>query len=285
MLIAQLTDIHVGRSPEEGAGELNQVRLRAVLDRLLAEPHRPDLLVLTGDVTENGDRASFARTAALLADCPLPVWPVVGNHDTREALVHAFPQVRPAEDGFLHYVVEQGGLRLVMLDTIEPGRGAGAFCDARAAWLAARLAEAPATPTLIFMHHPPVASGIDWMDPPRDAGWIDRFGAAIDGHRQLRAICCGHLHRPMATALRGVPVQVAPSVAPLLALDLRAVDPERPDQRALVVAEPPAYALHRWDGEALATHYAQVGDWPIAARYTEELQPMIRQTRAEQASS
>src|SRR5262249_33963319 len=155
-------DIHIGFAPGEDPEELNHSRFRATLDRLAEAPNRPDMLVLTGDITDRGDIESFERTAAMLAGCPVPVWPIVGNHDTLESLLRAFPQVRPAEGGFLHYVLEHDGLRIVLLDTLEPGRHGGAFCAARQAWLTARLDEASQAPTLIFMHHPPVVSGIDW---------------------------------------------------------------------------------------------------------------------------
>jgi 3',5'-cyclic AMP phosphodiesterase CpdA len=283
MLIAQMTDIHIGFAPDAEAEELNLSRFRAALDRLIEAPDRPDMLVLTGDVTEHGDGESYARTAALLAGCPFPVWPTVGNHDDRENLLRAFPHVRAAEGGFVHYVLEQARLRIVLLDTFEPGRSGGAFCAARQAWLGARLTEAPDTPTVIFMHHLPAASGMDWMDPGPDEGWIARFGAAVEGHRQIRAIHCGHLHRPLATTFRGIPLHATPSVAPLVALDLRPTDPERPDGRALIALEPPAYALHRWDGANLVTHYVQVGDWPVMARYSERTQAMIREALADRA--
>ena len=276
MLIAQVTDIHIGFAPGEEPEELNHSRFRATLDRLLEAPNRPDLLVLTGDITENGDIESFDKTAALLAQCPFPVWPMVGNHDTRAGLLHAFPQVRPAAGGFLHYVVEQDALRIVLLDTLEPGRHGGAFCPARQAWLTAQLDGAPDTPTLIFMHHPPVVSGIDWMDPAPDEGWVLRFGAAVEGRTNVLAIHCGHLHRPLAARFRGIPLHVTPSVAPLVALNLNPADPDYPDDRDLITTEPPTYALHRWDGTTLATHYESVSDWHVLARYSAHLQPMIR---------
>ena len=275
MLIAQMTDIHIGFAPDEKPEELNHVRFRATLDRLLEGPNKPDLMVVSGDLTDHGDMESFEKAAALLAECPFPVWPMVGNHDTRESLLHAFPQVS-AEDGFVHYVIEREGLRLIMLDTIEPGRHGGAFCETRQAWLEARLSEAPDKPTLIFMHHPPVVSGIDWMDPAPDESWIQRFGAAVAGRSQILAIHCGHLHRPLATTFRGIPLHVTPSVAPLVAMDLRPIDEDNPDGRDLITTEPPTYALHRWDGTNLATHYERVSDWQVMARYTEALQPMIR---------
>jgi 3',5'-cyclic AMP phosphodiesterase CpdA len=163
VLIAQMTDIHVGFAPHEKPEELNLTRFRATLKRLIEGPNRPDMLVLSGDITDHGDDESFAKTAALLKDCPFPIVPMVGNHDSRAGLLGAFPQVVPAEGGFLHYVVDAPlGLRIICLDTLEDGRHGGAFCEARAAWLAARLAEARETPTLIFMHHPPVIAPPDY---------------------------------------------------------------------------------------------------------------------------
>jgi Icc protein len=276
MLIAQITDLHIGFDPEETPEELNLRRLRATLARLLGGPNHPDLLVVSGDITDNGDPGSFDDAATLLSGCPFPVWPMVGNHDTREALLHAFPHIS-GEGGFVQYAIDAGGLRVILLDTLEPGRHGGAFCGARAQWLAAELAAHPDTPTMIFMHHPPVVSGIDWMDPAPDEDWIARFGAVVEFQDQILAICCGHLHRPLATEFRGIPLRVCGSVAPLVAMDLRPVDRHHPDGRDLITTEPPSYALHRWDGRTLTTHTEAVSGWHALAHFTDKLQPMIHE--------
>lgn len=283
MLIAQMTDIHIGFDPEAMPEELNRIRFRATLDRVVASPNDPDFLVLSGDLTDHGDDESFARIAELLRIAPCPVLPLVGNHDTREGLLRAFPDT-PSEDGFLHYVVEAAGLRIICLDSFEPGRHGGAFCTARRDWLRARLEEGGGAPCVIFMHHPPVVSGIDWMDPVADEDWIANFAAAVDGHeRAIQAIHCGHLHRRLHASFRGIPLGVTPSVAPLVALDLRPIDAARADNRALITTEPPSYALHRWDGHSLVTHYESCDDWDVLAHYGEHLKPMIREMFAERS--
>ncbi|ANY18588.1 3',5'-cyclic adenosine monophosphate phosphodiesterase CpdA [Tsuneonella dongtanensis] len=274
MLIAQLTDIHIGFDPDEMPEELNLRRFRATLARLLGGPNRPDMLILSGDITDNGDLESFEDAAALVSGCPFPVWPMVGNHDSREGLFHAFPHIK-GEGGFVHYAVDADGLRILLLDTLEPGRHGGAFCEARARWLAAELAAHPDTPTLIFMHHPPVVSGIDWMDPAATEDWIVRFGDVVEGHEQIRGIHCGHLHRPIHSTFRGIPLSVTGSCAPLVAMDLRPVDRDHPDGRDLITTEPPSYALHRWDGSSIVSHYEDVSGWHALAHYTDKLQPMI----------
>jgi 3',5'-cyclic AMP phosphodiesterase CpdA len=282
VLIAQLTDIHIGFDPVAEGEELNLTRFRATLERVLHGPNRPDLMVLSGDITDHGDATSFATTVEALRDCPVPILPMVGNHDSRPGLLGAFPQIEPSEGGFLHYVIEAGlGLRVICLDTLEDGRHGGAFCAARARWLADRLSEAPDAPTLIFMHHPPVVSGIDWMDPAPHEPWMERLREVLTGQSQVQAIHCGHLHRPIITQFAGIPLGVTPSVAPLVAMDLNPIDKDAPDDRELITTEPPTYALHRWDGQSLVTHYERVGDWQVLARFHAGLQPMIRGMFAE----
>lgn len=275
-----MTDIHIGFDPDEKPEELNRIRFGKTLDRVVNSPNPIDMLVLSGDLTDHGDRESFEKTASLLTICPFPIYPMVGNHDTRVELLNAFPDT-PTNGGFIQYAVEHEGLRIIFLDTLELGRHGGAFCEARRDWLAAELTAHPATPTLIFMHHPPVVAGIGWMDPGADEAWMQRFGQAVEGHRQILAIHCGHLHRPIHAMFKGIPVSVTASVAPLVAMDLRIVDPDAPDGRDLITTEPPTYALHRWEDAALVTHYEAVDDWDVLASYSENLQPMIREMFAE----
>jgi len=279
LLIAQITDTHIGFD-RDNPDEYNRVRLAALIERLVEGPNRPDLLLLTGDLTEFGDAASYAHLAEVLAPCPFPVHLMVGNHDDRAALLEAFPQT-PSSAGFVHYAIELDGLRVLMLDTIEPGRHGGAFCEARAAWLAGELAARPQTPTVIAMHHPPFVAGIDWMGGDEDEAWITRFAATIAGHGQVSAILCGHIHRTIHTIWHGVQLSVCSSSAPTVGLDLRPVDPDRPDGRAMITDELPGYGLHYWDGARLISHYEAVGALDTLARYDSGMQDVVRQIASE----
>jgi 3',5'-cyclic AMP phosphodiesterase CpdA len=283
LLIAQITDVHIGFD-RDNPDELNMQRLRAVVRRLIDGPNRPDMLLMSGDLTESGDAESYARLAETVAECPFPVWAMAGNHDEREALLAAFPQT-PSEGGFVHYVLEQEGLRIVVLDTLEPGRHGGAFCDARAAWLRGQLAADTATPTYIAMHHPPFESGITWLDSAATEPWIARFAKAVEGFPQLRGIIAGHLHRVIHTLWNGLVITVCSSTAPTVGLDLSPIDANVPDGRALITDELPAYALHRWTGESLITHFESVGHNAALARFDANLQPMIEGMMAERTET
>lgn len=285
MLIAQMTDIHIGFDPDARPEELNRQRFRATLDRLLEQPNTPDMLLLTGDITDRGDADSFAKTAQMLEKCPFPVLPLVGNHDTREQLLAAFPDT-PTNDGFVQYSLLQEGLLIIALDTREPGRHGGAFCERRQAWLSQTLAANKGTPTVIFMHHPPIISGIRWMDPLAGEPWLVRLADALEGYaEQVQAIHCGHLHRPLVGRFCGIPVSVTPSVAPLVSMDMRPISAEESDNRALITTEPAAYALHRWADGQLVSHYERVSDWDVLAYYGPHLKPMIREMEDEKKAS
>ena len=274
MLIAQITDIHLGFDPGN-PDELNRQRLDTVLRALIEGPSRPDLLLATGDLTDHGDSDSYRALADAFGQCPFPVWPCMGNHDDRANFAAIFPDV-PQQGGFIHYVIPLPGRRIIMLDTLEPGRHGGAFCEARARWLAERLDEDSATPTLIVMHHPPVEVGIDWMNTHPDEPWVQRFAATIEGRPNIVALICGHLHRTITAPWKGTSVAICSSTAPQLALDLRPMDPAAPDGRPMIIADAPAYALHRWTGEGLVTHFETAGDQATLAKFDNGMQPLVQ---------
>lgn len=281
MLIAQITDIHLGFVPDT-PDEDNRQRLDAVLAVLSEGVNRPDLLIVSGDLTDRGDVDSYRRLSEAIGACPFPVYPCLGNHDQRDAFAEVFPLV-PMDDGFAHYCIALEGLRIIVLDTLEPGRQGGGFCAERATWLEARLSEQRSTPTIIVMHHPPFDAGIAWISAHSDEPWVRRFVRTIAGHGQIAAIWCGHLHRPIVARVYDVQVTVCPATAAQLALDLRPIDAERLDERVMVHDDPPGYALHRWQDGALVTHFDIVRARIPYAVFNAAMQPTVRQIAAERA--
>ena len=275
MLIAQITDIHLGFEAGN-PDELNRRRLDQALRRLAGMVPRPDLLLATGDLADTGDDSeSYARLKEAVADLPFPVFYALGNHDGREAFRANFPDA-PTADGFLQYAIEDHDLRILVLDTLEEGRHGGNFCATRAAWLSARLAEAPGRPTLIVLHHPPIASGHPWMTENPRAEWVRRLHGIISAHGNIVGLIAGHLHRPVVTRWAGTTLACCPSTAPQVAMDFEAIDPDRPDGRAMIVADPPWYAIHLWNGDSLISHFDTAGEHPVLASYGPEMQPLVR---------
>jgi 3',5'-cyclic AMP phosphodiesterase CpdA len=274
MLVAQITDIHLGFEPDNVA-EFNRKRLDQVLHSLSELDPQPDLLLATGDLVDRGDLDSYRRLRTALEACPFPVWPCLGNHDQRDNFREVFPEV-PMVDGFVQYVVETDPVRFVILDTLEEGRHGGSFCETRARWLSETLAAAPDRKTIIVMHHPPFDTGIEWMTTHPDEPWVLRLRAALNGHDQIVGILCGHIHRTIVTSWGRYPLAVCPSTAPQVALTLAPIDPEHADLRPMIIADPAAYALHFWNGESLVSHFDTADPHVVIVRYDERMQPLVR---------
>lgn len=257
MLIAQITDLHAG-DPSAGLDPPldTLAAVGAAVRHLNALEPRPGLAMITGDlVADEKDPACYEDLAVTLQDLQLPFHVLPGNHDDRAVIRRVFAPLgaMPAEEGeFLHYALDAGEVRLIALDTHDPGRENGLLCTARLAWLEDCLAAAPRRPTLLFMHHPPFATGIEKFDAIGLANGED-LGAIVARNPQIKAIACGHVHRDIAVAWRGTLVVVTPSTGYQYALTLRqGADLTR-------IAEPPACRLFRWQADAgLVAHLSYI---------------------------
>ena len=142
MLITQLTDLHL-RPPGRAAyrvAETNMLTERA-FGRLRTLRPQPDVVVITGDMTDCGLPEEYALLRTLLSALPMPVFMVPGNHDRRDNLKRAFadwPTV-VADPDFVQFVVDDFPVRLIGLDTVVEKASAGALCKRRLKFLSTRL--------------------------------------------------------------------------------------------------------------------------------------------------
>ena len=276
ILVAQITDLHIGFD-RGNPHELNVRRLNMVIDHLKAMTPLPSLLLVTGDMVEHGeDVDAYRHMKALVARWEGPILWAMGNHDDRANFRAVMPEVPADPNGFIQYETDHGGLRWIILDTLDAGRHGGTICTRRASWLKERLEERKRTPTVIVLHHPPVDTGIDWMSALSCEDWVKRLERLVKPAKQVVAMIAGHVHRPIATSFAGKPLSVCPSAAPWVALDLEDIDPRRPDGRPLILADAPAFALHYWNGSRMLTHFDIAGPRHVIASYDDNLQPMIR---------
>jgi 3',5'-cyclic AMP phosphodiesterase CpdA len=256
MIIAQITDTHVrhkgGLAYERVATDL---MLEAAVRHLNTMRPQPTVVVATGDLCDRGAAEEYTHLRAILSEFEMPVFLIPGNHDDRAALRDAFSDhaYLPKDGDFLHYAVDDYPVRLIGLDTVVPGEAGGHLCAERLDWLAERLDAGPARPTVLFMHHPPFATGVKHMDEIGLDG-AEALAEIVARHPQIERILCGHLHRPIQMRWHGTLVSTAPSTAHQVVLDLRH------DAPAEFNMEPPACQLHVWDAaQGLVSHTSYIG--------------------------
>jgi 3',5'-cyclic AMP phosphodiesterase CpdA len=256
MLIAHISDLHVVPPGQKVCGRVDTAAyLERAVSHLGSLDPQPDIVIATGDLTDAGEPAAYARLRALLQPLRPPVFVIPGNHDDRAALGDAFRDAGylPRNGRRLHYTVKDWPVRLIALDTLVPGEGGGSLEPADLSWLEDRLAEQPERPTLILMHHPPILTGIQHMDEVGLKG-ADGFKAVVARHGNIERIVCGHIHRSIQARFAGTLVSVAPSTAHQVLFDLRDGAPGR------FTMEPPGFQLHLWEaGPGMRTHTVPIG--------------------------
>jgi 3',5'-cyclic-AMP phosphodiesterase len=260
MLIAQITDLHV--CPRGLAAnrvvETNMMTERAI-DAVIALRPRPDVVLITGDLTDCGLVAEYEQLKIMLRRLDLPFFVIPGNHDRRENFRRALSDYRGVTDDpeFVQFVVDDYPIRLIGLDTLVPGKGEGALCARRLAFLERSLARERDKPTVIFMHHPPFDCGILHMDRIRLLAGAERLAEIVRPYRNVERILCGHHHRAIEARFAGTICSIAPSVAHQVMFTIA------DDGPAALVLEPPAYQLHRYRPDTgIVSHTLYVERYP-----------------------
>lgn len=248
--IVQLSDTHITADGRLAYGKVDTcaalARAVAHVTALQDRIGRIDAVVVSGDLVDLGTDAEYRRFRALTEGLEPRLLVLPGNHDERAAMRRAFADLGdlPPGDGPLDHAVMIGALHVMLLDSTVPGQPHGALNAGQLAWLDQQLNARPATPTLVFLHHPPFETGIAHMDVQRLLNAPDLV-EVLARHAQLRLVSCGHVHRAISTTVAGVPCMIAPAPAHAVTLDTR------PEAEPTFTLEPGAVTVHRWRGAGL----------------------------------
>jgi Icc protein len=243
MKFIHLTDLHLTKPGQLLWGLDPMARLQSALDDI--RKHHPDAerLIITGDLTEWGEREAYAALKQMLAGMPMPAHLMLGNHDEREAYYSVFSGPKD-DNGFAQHAIDTRVGRMLFLDTLKgPPSSAGLYCAARRQWLQRELAAGG--PVWLFMHHPPMAIAHPLMDLiALEDG--ESFSQMLAPH-DVRHLFFGHAHRIISGQWRGIPFSALPSLNHQLPLVGGAV-------ATIYSDEPPAYAVVHIEKDTTLVH-------------------------------
>jgi Icc protein len=260
ILIAQISDLHI-KAP--GSLAYGRVDTAKALERCVATLNglnpEPDLVVISGDLTDAPTAEAYEHLLALLQSLRLPFAAIPGNHDSRELMRAAFPHAAYASSfGPLDQHADAGGLDILLLDSSVPGKPYGELGEQTLQWLETMLAGSADRPALLFLHHPPFVAGIWHMDC-QNLQNANELAAIIRRNERAQLVACGHVHRATLAMFAGRPCTICP--APNHAVDLDLAHLREPSFKV----EPPAFHLHVWyPGEGfgkLVTHQVSIGEF------------------------
>lgn len=190
-LIVQITDPHLFAEAEGRLLGMNtRDSLEKVIDKVLLEQPQIDLLLISGDLTQDGSTASYNAFREMSARLPAKQtrW-FAGNHD--EPVV--MEEVAQGTD-LLDPVVDLGAWRITLLNSAVPGSVPGRLAPCELELLERSLQEAPDRHHLVCLHHHPISIDCKWMEPIglRNA---DALFAILDRYPQTKALLWGHIHQ------------------------------------------------------------------------------------------
>lgn len=207
--VLQFTDSHLLADPGKPFLGIRPVdTLDAVIELAFRNHPNPDLILLTGDLSQDASIAAYQQINRRFGDLGIPVGLIPGNHDRLERMRQTFhsPTVQVCER------MEHGGWHILLLDSTVRGKVGGAFGPSDFEQLERWLSDNRDHPTLVCLHHQPVPVGTGWLDT---IGLDDpkRFLAILDQHPQVKGILWGHVHQSFDGHRHGIPLMATPSTS------------------------------------------------------------------------
>lgn len=197
--IAQISDLHL--SGVIGVDNSYDKFLK-VLDLALSD--KPDLLLLTGDLCNDGNPHAYDWLFKQLIKTNINFLCLAGNHDVTHEINSHLPYHQrthlpiPADSRLLdqHQLLiklDDQDWQLLLLDSTVPGQAFGRLSSDQLKWLDDTLSDHQ-KPSLVALHHHPLAMKSAWID-----AYIlknhQQFLTIINKHQHIKAILCGHIHQ------------------------------------------------------------------------------------------
>lgn len=213
-LLVQITDTHIverGKLLYDKAD--TALHLAEVVREINTMRPTPEAVLITGDLVERPGPVTYSHFRDLIEPLMMPVYLMPGNHDSPEIMLDYFSDTPmfPAEAPHFQYAIDEFPLRILMLNSHFDNSELPYFGLRRLDWLADQLGSSD-KPTMIAIHHPPMKTGIGFIDMV-GSRWYEEISEVVKQHEHVIKIICGHGHVDLAGSLGCVPVQMVGSIA------------------------------------------------------------------------
>jgi 3',5'-cyclic-AMP phosphodiesterase len=205
LVIAQITDTHLFADEDQTMkGCPTVLSFQAVLNSV--EKFQPDLILLTGDLSQDETIASYHQLRSRITPLSIATYWIPGNHDQSLADMGQVLSTAPFSS---QKFFQKGGWQFVLLNSMLHQQVHGELSAETLETLEQQLSLS-SLPTLIALHHPPLAIASAWMDAISLQNRQDLF-AVIDRHPQIKLVIFGHIHQEFDRMRQGVRYLGAPS--------------------------------------------------------------------------
>ncbi|MDF7670305.1 3',5'-cyclic-AMP phosphodiesterase [Orbaceae bacterium ESL0721] len=192
--ILHITDTHLFADKTDSLLGINSyASFLAVIDKILAQQQKYDLIVATGDFVQDDSKQGYDYFAQTIKRLNTPcVW-LAGNHDNYSYMQNSFNHHGLSENKVI--LLGQDWL-IILLNSQVIGHPYGYLSPVELNFLQTTLANFPNRYTLLFLHHHPILSDSYWLDEHALKN-PDELGNIIQSNRQIKGIGCGHIHQQL----------------------------------------------------------------------------------------
>ncbi len=256
--IVQITDTHICEPGELLYGKVDTAQhLRDAVAAINRMRPVPDMVLVTGDLVDNATTTSYANFIDCIAPLSSPVRVMPGNHDKPKMMVDIFrnTEMFPVSSPPYQYGFDSGKIHIIMANSHKSGSGLPEFGEDRLDNLA-KLIKVTTRPTLLAIHHPPLMTGISFIDMSGHE-WFNGINNLVNSNPHIQLIICGHGHSELMGRIGNTPVYMSASQAHQLSCV------RGNDVAPIFIASPAPPALHSWtyDGGFVSGPVA----WPADA--------------------
>ncbi len=205
--LLQITDTHLFAQPD---GQLLGIRtaesFQAVLDAVQAQNLPFELILATGDLSQDFTTGSYQRFADMVKPLQKPVFWLPGNHDDGPLMRRVMPDfgISNARQVLLP------NWQILLLDTQVYSVPHGWLKPDQMAFLEQCLASQPDRYTLLCLHHNTFPVGSTWLDQHDLKNGPDLL-ALIARYPKVKLVLCGHVHQETDLEHEGVRFISSPS--------------------------------------------------------------------------
>lgn len=186
--VAQLTDIHLtAKAGSKLYGVDTALSLNNIVDAIKRLPNRPDVIIATGDLAEDGSKATYIRLRELLGVLDIPVYVLPGNHDDISEMRSAF-----SIDGF-HYTnsMRMRGWGFVFVNSQVEGHSHGLVAADELIDLEKNINDLGDCPILVALHHTPSTVCPSFGCQLENS---NEFTRLLNKHSNIKGVVAGHTH-------------------------------------------------------------------------------------------
>ena len=186
--VAQITDLHLTAKPDSKLyGVDTAISLNSIINQIKQLTKRPDVIIATGDLAEDGSKESYTRLRNLLGDLEIPVYVLPGNHDDTKEMRSSLNG-----DGFFYSAAERiKDWGFIFVNSKVESHSHGCVSSGELNEIEKNITDLNGLPILVALHHTPSIVCPSFGCQLKNSV---EFTALLNQHCNVKGVIAGHTH-------------------------------------------------------------------------------------------